>query len=349
MKKYSWIILAGAIVGIISVILVEFGNPGNMGFCNACFIRDITGALGLQRTETVQYMRPEIIGLVLGAFVIALIKKEYAPRGGSAPISRFIISFFIMVGALMFLGCPLRMVIRIGGGDLNAVIALVGFVVGIGGGSILLNKGFSFKRNYALNKSEGVLLPVINGVMLFVLVAIPSVLFFSTKGPGSMHAPVAIALCAGLIVGMIAYKTRFCMVAGIRDSFLFKDFYMLYGFIAMLVAVVIGNLITGNFHMGFLDQPIAHTDGLWNFLGMTLVGLGSVLLGGCPLRQLILAGSGNTDSVVSVFGMIAGAAFCHNFGWASSAAGPTDPGKIVTMIGFVVMLGIAFINIKKKA
>ena len=36
-----------------------------------------------------------------------------------------------MIGALMFLGCPLRMVIRIGGGDWNALVGLVGFISGI--------------------------------------------------------------------------------------------------------------------------------------------------------------------------------------------------------------------------
>lgn len=55
-------------------------------------------------------------------------------------------------------------------------------------------------------------------------------------------------------------------------------------------------------------QPIAHSSHLWNLLGMMLTGWGSVLLGGCPLRQLILAGTGNGDSAVTVFGMIVGAA-----------------------------------------
>lgn len=33
------IALAGGIIGIISVALVLMGNPANMGFCLACFIR----------------------------------------------------------------------------------------------------------------------------------------------------------------------------------------------------------------------------------------------------------------------------------------------------------------------
>ena len=36
-----------------------------MGMCIACFIRDIAGALGLHRAAVAQYIRPEIIGIVL--------------------------------------------------------------------------------------------------------------------------------------------------------------------------------------------------------------------------------------------------------------------------------------------
>lgn len=39
----------------------------------ACFERDIAGALGLHRAEVVQYIRPEIIGFVLGATLAALV------------------------------------------------------------------------------------------------------------------------------------------------------------------------------------------------------------------------------------------------------------------------------------
>ena len=119
---------------------------------------------------------------------------------------------------------------------------------------------------------------------------------------------------------------------------------MLFGFLAVIVFCIIGNLIAGKFQLSFADQPVAHTDGLWNFLGMALVGWGSVLLGGCPLRQLILAGEGNSDSAVTVTGYIVGAAICHNFGLASSAKGPTANGMIMVVVGFVVLAVIGLTN-----
>ncbi|RZH99789.1 YedE-related selenium metabolism membrane protein, partial [Staphylococcus aureus] len=106
----------------MALLLGINGNPPNMGVCVACFIRDSAGSMGLQHTETVQYLRPEIFGFILGSCVAELSFREFQSKAGSAPIIRFTLGFLMMVGGLVCLGCPLRMVLRIGAGDLNAVI-----------------------------------------------------------------------------------------------------------------------------------------------------------------------------------------------------------------------------------
>lgn len=69
--KISYIsILSGLALGVLAPLLVWQGNPGNMGICAACFIRDTSGALGFQ--GALAYIRLEIIGIVLGAFITAL-------------------------------------------------------------------------------------------------------------------------------------------------------------------------------------------------------------------------------------------------------------------------------------
>ena len=352
-KEHLPVILAGLVVGIASVVLVALGNPVNMGFCIACFLRDIAGGLGLHQASIVRYIRPEIIGLVLGAMIMAMAGKEFKVRGGSSPMTRFVLGFCVMVGALMFLGCPLRMVIRLGGGDGNAILGLVGFIAGIFVGTLFLKKGFSLKKSQPQAKVEGLLMPAVNVALLVLVIAAPAFIFFSTEGPGSMRAPIAAALAAGLAVGAIAQRSRLCMAGGIRDAIMLRDFHLLMGFVAIFVAVLVGNLIVGamsirgGFTPGFAGQAVAHTDGLWNFLGMVLVGLGSVLLGGCPLRQLILSGGGNSDSSMAVLGMVVGAAFCHNFGLASSTDGPSFAGKVAVIIGLAVVCAIGGANVKK--
>lgn len=348
--KRNWlVILTGLIVGAAAVVLTALGNPKNMGFCIACFERDIAGALKFHSAGVVQYFRPEIVGLVLGAMIMSMIKKEWKPQGGSSPITRFVLGMLVMIGALVFLGCPLRMVIRIGGGDVNALIGLLGFIVGIVIGTFPLRFGFTLNRAYKQNKAEGLVFPILL-VVLFILSLIPDLFAKSTEGPGSMRAPWYAALLIALVVGALCQRSRLCMAGGVRDVVMFKDFHLVYGFLAIIVAVLVGNLITHNFRFGLADQPIAHTDGIFNFLGMVLVGWGSVLLGGCPLRQLILAGEGNSDSAVTVFGFIAGAAVSHNFGLASSAKGiGAGPVLWVLIAGFVILAALSVFNTKRRA
>lgn len=355
-KETSAILAAGALIGVLSALLVFFGNPSNMGFCIACFLRDTSGALGLHSAAAVQYIRPEIIGLVLGSFLLAGSRKEFLPRGGSAPLTRFLLGFFVMIGCLMFLGCPFRMILRLAGGDLNAIFGLIGFLCGILAGVFFLNKGFSLKRTYKLPALEGRLFAGVELVLLIFLAAAPSFIHFTEAGggPGALHAAVLISLGAGLIVGALAQKTRLCMVGGIRDAVLFREWKLLAGFLAILVSALLCNLILNAaapgtyFKLGIEGQAVAHTDGLWNGLGMLLTGFGCVLLGGCPLRQLVLAGEGNTDSAVAVLGLMIGAAFAHNFGLASSGEGPTGNGKIAVLIGIAVVLVIACSNTFRK-
>ena len=159
-KKYWLVLLTGFIIGVAALVLQKLGNPGNMGFCIACFERDIAGALGLHTagaavTEegtigvgNLAYFRPEIIGILLGSMIMAICTKEFKGRGGSSPVLRFLLGAGVMIGALVFLGCPLRMVIRIGGGDPIALVGLVGFIVGILIGVVFLKKGFTLRRAY---------------------------------------------------------------------------------------------------------------------------------------------------------------------------------------------------------
>ena len=349
-SEKSGILLAGLSIGVIAALLVKIGNPVNMGFCIACFLRDISGALGLHRAAAVQYIRPEIIGLVLGSLLVALRHREFSARGGSSPITRFVLGFFVMIGCLMFLGCPFRMILRLAGGDGNALFGLLGFVLGILCGVFFLNRGYSLRRTYKLPTAEGFMLPAIMAALLVLLLLAPSFIFFTESGggPGALHAGVVFSLLAGLAVGAMAQRTRLCMVGGIRDVALFGDTKLLSGFAAVFAAALAANLALGLFNPGFASQPVAHTDGLWNALGMLLCGFGCVLLGGCPLRQLVLSGDGNTDSAVSVLGLMTGAAFAHNFGLAASANGPTANGKIAVVIGILVVTVIACANTFNK-
>jgi YedE family putative selenium metabolism protein len=339
------IIIVGALIGIGAAVLQYLGNPANMGICVACMERDIAGALGLHRADVVQYLRPEIMGFVLGAFIAALIAREHKPRGGSAPLIRFFLGVFAMIGALVFLGCPWRALLRLAGGDGNAILGLLGLATGIFIGIQFLKHGFSLGRSYPQKSLSGWVLPALMAGLFLLLVFQVSFIpggpiFFSQKGPGSQHAPIWISLAAGLIIGALAQRSRFCTMGAFRDVMLIRDFHLVSGVAALLIFAFGMNLILGQFKPGFEGQPIAHTDHLWNFLGMALSGLAFVLAGGCPGRQLFLSGEGDMDAGIFVLGMIIGAAVAHNFALASSPKGITAFAPAAVILGFVFCMVI---------
>lgn len=342
------IISVGLFIGIIASLLQFWGNPANMGICVACFGRDIAGALGLHRAAAVQYMRPEIIGFVLGSTASAYLFKEFRSRMGSAPIVRFLLGVFAMIGALVFLGCPWRALLRLAGGDLNAILGLAGLAVGIWIGTLFLRNGYNLGRASKTHTTAGWIMPLIMLGFLVIMLFSPQIsgenqsrlLFYSVEGPGSMHAPLIIALIAGLAVGFVAQKSRFCTMGAIRDLILFKQTHLFGGIVALAVAAFLTNLVLGQFNLGFVGQPVAHNMHIWNFAGMSLAGLAFALAGGCPGRQLFLSGEGDGDAAVFVVGMIVGAAVAHNFGLASSPAGATTGGIVALVIGFAVCIFI---------
>ena len=331
--------LSGAVVGLLVALLAIYGNPANMAICVACFIRDSAGALKLHTAAPVQYFRPEIVGFVCGSFLI--------------------LGVAMMIGALVFLGCPLRMVLRMSAGDLNAWVALIGFAGGVATGSFFLKKGFSLGRAYEAKPLSGAVLPVLLAALLVVGTA-TGVYAMSAEGPGSKHAPVILSLVAALIIGALAQKSRMCFAGSIRDVLLMKNFDLISIIAALFAVMAVYNLAAGSFHLGFSGQPIAHSQHLWNILGMYVVGFAAVLAGGCPLRQLILAGQGSSDSAVTFLGMLLGAAAAHNFGLVGAAAkaateteaavpgGPSAAGKIAVIVCIVVLFVIAGTNLRRK-
>ena len=351
--------LSGVVIGLLVMLLAMSGNPANMAICVACFIRDAAGALKLHTAAPVQYFRPEIVGFVCGSFLISMATKEYRSTAGSAPMVRFLLGVVMMIGALVFLGCPLRMVLRMSAGDLNAYVALIGFAGGVATGSCFLKKGFSLGRAYETKPLSGAVLPVLLAALLVIGVA-TGAYAASTEGPGSKHAPLLLALVVALVIGALAQKSRMCFAGSIRDVILMKNFDLLSIIAALFVVMTIYNIATGNFHLSFSGQPIAHSQHLWNILGMYVVGFAAVLAGGCPLRQLILAGQGSSDSAVTFLGMLLGAAFAHNFNLVGSAAkaatatdaavpgGPAMPGKIAVIVCIVLLFVIAATNLRRK-
>ena len=334
------LVFSGCIFGAAAVLLAHFGNPPNMAICAACFIRDIAGAVGLHMASTVQYMRPEISGIVIGAACMAFLTKEFAAKGGSAPVSRFFLGLIMMIGSLVFLGCPLRMVLRLAGGDYNAIIGLFGFVAGIYTGIIFLRRGFSLGISKTFPLAAGGVAPAI--FIIMVLIIPGGIYYHSVQGPGSLAAPVLLSLGLGIGLGAICQANRICTSGAVRDMILMGNGERVIPIVLFFLIMVIYNLISGRFYGGFTGQPIAHTEYVWNFLGLYAVGFAAVLADGCPLRQLTLLGQGSLNAVATFAGLLVGAAVMHRLSLVAGPPGVPMNGKIVLLCAIAFLFIMAF-------
>lgn len=343
--RKNQVLLGGLLVGVLGAVLVKYGNPANMGLCFVCFYRDIAGALGLHHNALLQYLRPEILGIFLGSFFSALAFKDFNPRGGSSPLIRFVLGILIMVGGLIFLGCPIRAIYRLAGGDLSAVGGILGIPFGAYLGLFFLTRGYNLGKARPLPRWAAYLpLGFFTALLVLLLVKLEwqtPYPFFSAKGPGSMHAPVILSLVLGAAAGVLFQRMRLCLSGGFRDVFLFNDFYLLKGFLGILLGALLANMALGLFKPVAVG-PVAHGNFVANFLGMGLLAFAAILLGGCPMRQLVMTWEANLDSFMAILGMFVGAGLMHTLGLAASPAGVSGGGWAALAVGYVVAFAIAW-------
>jgi len=346
-------LLTGTFLGVAGVMLAYWGNPPNSGICVSCFMENIVGSMGFHHNTRMQYIRPEIIGFVLGSFLASLRSGEFRVVGGSSPLLRFFIGAFLIVGCAVFMGCPIKMVLRLGAGDLTALAGLAGLVGGVYVGLKFLEGGFRLGPERVLPQANGLLMP---GFMLLLLVLLlwrPSFLPLSQKGAGALHAPVALSLGASLLIGALAQRSGFCITGGIARVFLWgprelrgcpRSTGLLVALGAFFGFALFSSILTGQFMLGWHGQPSSNEDYFWNFAGLFMVGFGSVLIKGCPFRQLIKAGQGDCDAGFSVLGMMAGAAMVQNWHLGGTAAGTPPGGQMAVLLGIcgLLLVGILY-------
>jgi YedE family putative selenium metabolism protein len=349
-REFWMVVSAALLLGTLGVMLSVWGNPENSGICVSCFIENSAGALGFHDNRNLQYLRPELIGFVLGSLASACAFREFRSRGGSAPLSRLLLGIFLIVGCSVFIGCPIKLFLRLAAGDLTSVAGVAGLVGGVWAGMKGLVNGVELAPPSPGKGAGGHLIPALFVLLLVFLIARPGFLLFSDKGGAAQHAPWLIALAAGLGLGILAQRSRFCITGSIRDVlFMGLRVPALWGLLAFVVAALVLNVATGRFHPGLYGQPGAHLDYLWSFLGMGLVGWISVLIGGCPFRQLIKAGEGDADAGLVVVGMFVGGALVQSWGIAATTAGVPFYGKVAILVGLASVVAGGLLVRERRA
>lgn len=134
-----------------------------------------------------------------------------------------------------------------------------------------------------------------------------------------------VTILFGILIGWLGQRSGFCSIGGFRDFFMFRHTRLLYGYLALIGGAFIGYFVF------WMITPLAFEHFFWYMtsgltpvpgapvgllvsgyillaiIGGIAVGLIGVLLGGCPLRQLVMTSEGNVKALVFVVGMCFGA------------------------------------------
>lgn len=143
-----------------------------------------------------------------------------------------------------------------------------------------------------------------------------------------------VTIILGIVIGWLGQRSGFCSIGGIRDFILFRQTRLLKGYIGLIISAFVFYLIFS------LIVPSAFPNFFWlianaggalaaipgapgglsvvatiicMLVGGIFVGIIGTLLGGCPLRQLVMTSEGNVKSGFFVIGMLVGALVFSGF------------------------------------
>jgi len=160
--------------------------------------------------------------------------------------------------------------------------------------------------------------------------------------------PLLASLCLGVIFGYLGQRARMCFIGGMRDLYLVRDTYLIKGLLAFFIAALVGFVLFRfvspalktfpwvlNGDEVFLARwgkmnitakpspmlpvpgdPITWNPGVWSHIILAIIGgigLGffSVIAGGCPFRQYVMAAEGSKSALAYLLGLFLGAIAFH--------------------------------------
>ena len=153
---------------------------------------------------------------------------------------------------------------------------------------------------------------------------------FLTASAGIIIIPL-VTLALGFLIGYLAQRSGFCSIGGMRDLMMFKHTRLFFGYLALIGGGFLGYFlfwaIIPNAFPGFY-WPLTQSDPLTpipgapgglsiiSYIILAIIGgfgMGfiGVLLGGCPLRQIVMGTEGNYRSLFYVLGLAIGAIIFH--------------------------------------
>jgi hypothetical protein len=135
-------IVYGVVAAVLAGVAGQWGGvspPAAYGLCSACHGRDLADWV-LNHTEGTRLFVAAagsswplltVVGLVLGSFLAARRNGEFGSVNIGGNVRQFAFGALVMCAALFVGGCPTRLIIRTGYGDVAGLLGLGGVATGV--------------------------------------------------------------------------------------------------------------------------------------------------------------------------------------------------------------------------
>lgn len=326
----SWPVWVGGLaIGIVNVIMFMGGNPWSTldGVLNWGDNLGISHDPALGVFERIGSLMN--FGLIFGAFLAALLSKQFGVRVG--PITELfkglVGGILIGIGAVLVRGC------NIGGFfsgtsamGMHGLVMALGLTIGafIGarylmwemmrdGPGILPEKVKNinidlgkFTPEFLKNKNNQPFYGLLIGLIVFG----GAIYYYS----GKSLLDLVMWIAFGVMLGIISQRSRLCMVHAFREPFITGDASHTKAILLGLIVSVIGfSVVKADVFAGREGDFVRATFWQGSLIGGIIFGFGMVLAGGCGGGMMWRVGEGHVKLWVALLAYIVSASMFDDF------------------------------------
>jgi hypothetical protein len=151
MKRYvpPWVFgIAAGVLFVGAEVFLSVYPPSAYAFCLTCHTRDLLNRIVNALFGTnyqVSFISTRILflsspAILLGAFAAARINGERKVLKADKPLRFFVFGFIVMVIGILIFGCPTRLILRSGYGDVYAAAGVAAMFAGIACGTLIIKR-----------------------------------------------------------------------------------------------------------------------------------------------------------------------------------------------------------------
>lgn len=341
------LIISGFVLALSLLTLAFFGNS-KPGFSLIESMVEITGAIKLHKGSLLSYFRPEFFAIIAGSFLMSLYKKDFNASISSSPISSFFIGVAISLASSLFLLGPVKIFAFFSQRELAFIPSLPAYIVGVYIAILMQKRTYRASDFKNINPVESYYIPVIS-VILTIMIILKADFFEAvlSRNDNVFYAKPILASLIGLFIGAALQRGNFCMVSNLREFFVEKKIAALFGILSFMAVFFVFSFLNLKFINIFTFDSIIARDYFWFYLNAIIIGFGFGILRKGPIRLLISAGEGESNSIFALSGIFITSTLVENFNLYAKDGQILTNSKVFLIISLMILISISTFYLKE--